>query len=135
MNSTRDDTDATTYELFIRRTFNCDRGDIRYPFADSNVWIDLINKWNYVNDPTRSKNSLPQRTKDYNTYFKTVAEYIDKTIDYALKKHASKEGNESMYGSFSALKSKTAKAASVEDLRGIVAHAISLLDEFKIILK
>ena len=134
-NATADNADADQYELFVRRTFNCDRGDVRFPYADANVWIELINKWNYVNDPTRSKNSLGQRTKDYEAYFKTITGYFDKTFDFAIKKHAGKEGNEGMERSIDQLKAGLAKIKSVAELRALLYRATELLDKFNVVLK
>ena len=136
MSTTHDDnTDAATYEMFVRRTFNCDRGDTRFPFADSNAWISLINKWNYANDPTRSKNSQGQRTKEYEVYFKTMQGYFDRTIEHVIKKHAGKEGREAMLKAFEQLQKDASKAKGNDDLRAILAKAISGLDEFGVVLK
>jgi hypothetical protein len=130
-----DNKDAAAYEMFVRRTFNCDRGDTRFPFADSNAWVTLIDKWNFATDPTRSKNSLGQRTKDFEKYFKTMLEYFDKTFDFALRKHAGKEGREQMFESLNRLKSEAANASGVADLRVILGKAVAVLDEFNIVLK
>ncbi len=136
MAGTKDDNaDAATYELFVRRTFNCDRGDTRYPFADANAWVTLIDKWNFATDPTRSKNSLPQRTKDYEKYFDIMLTYFDKTFEHALKKHAVKEGREPMFEALTQLRTETVKAIGVNDLRAILTQAIAILDEFNIVLR
>ena len=134
-NTTADNADADKYELFVRRTFNCDRGDVRFPFADANAWIELINKWNYVNDPTRSKNSLNQRVKDYEAYFKTIVSYFEKTFDFAVKKHAGKAGKESMERKIGLLKAELVKTKSVAELRAILYLSTQVLDDFNVVLK
>ena len=121
--------------MFVRRTFNCDRGDTRFPFADSNAWISLINKWNYANNPTRSKNSQGQRTKEYEVYLKTMQGYFDRTIEHVIKKHASKEGREQMLTAFEGLQKDVAKAKNNDNMRAILSKAILLLDEFGVVLK
>ena len=133
--TSNDDIDATAYEMFVRRVFNCDRGDTRFPFADANAWITLINKWNFANDPTRSKNSLNQRVKEFEVYFKTMTGYFDRTIEHVLKKHANKEGREQMFESFTQLKTETEKAKSVKELRDILNRSVSMLDEFNVVLR